>query len=487
MAPLTAVPAGDLHRRLCSRELTSLELTRACLERIEAVDGRLGAFVRLDPSAEDQARSIDAARDKGAPASGLAGLPIAIKDNILTAGLETGCASAVLAGFVPRRDATAVERLRAAGAVIVGKTNLDEFGMGSSTENSVFGPTRNPWDPKRVSGGSSGGSAVAVAAGMVPVALGSDTGGSVRQPAAFCGVTGLKPTYGRVSRFGLVAFGSSLDQIGPLGRRVEDVARLLEVIAGADPADATSAEPEVEPYVESSRRGIAGLRVGLPREYFDDALDPEIERAVRDAASRLQDAGASVEDVSLPHTRFAVPTYYLVATAEASSNLARYDGVRYGVRHGADRGLQTMYRETRGNGFGDEVKRRIMLGTYALSAGYYDAFYGKAQRARTLLRRDFETVFETGVDVILAPTTPTRPFRIGEKVDDPLEMYLSDVFTTTANLVGLPAISVPVGRTDDGLPIGAQLLGPAFGEARLLPAAAAIEQPIDGIGPGGTS
>jgi aspartyl-tRNA(Asn)/glutamyl-tRNA(Gln) amidotransferase subunit A len=487
VSELSALPAGELWARLRDGEVSAVEATRACLARIEAVDPGIGAFLSLNPRAEDDARALDERRT-GGDATDLAGLPIAIKDNISTQDLATTCGSRILEGFVPLRDATAVARLRAAGAVILGKTNLDEFGMGSSTESSAFGPTRNPWDPERVPGGSSGGSAAAVAAGMTPLALGSDTGGSVRQPAAFCGVAGLKPTYGRVSRLGLVAFGSSLDQIGPFGRRVADVARVLAVIAGADLRDATSSDVATEDYLSACERGVTGLRVGIPREYFDEGLDPEIRAAVMEAAARLEGAGAAIDEVRLPLTRFAVPTYYLVATAEASSNLARYDGVRYGRRSGAGGGLQSMYRATRGSGFGDEVKRRIMLGTYALSTGYYDAYYGKAQRARTLLRREFDGVFGGGVEVLLTPTTPTPAFRLGEKIDDPLAMYLSDVFTTTANLAGLPALSVPVGRSTGGLPIGAQLLGPAFAEASLLRAGAAIERPIEGAGPvGGAS
>ena len=467
--------AGGVLRALDSGELTAVALTRVLLERISALDGQLRAFVRLDPSAEDQAAACDARRraGRGRP---LEGLPIAIKDNLNTAGFETGCASAILEGFEPLEDATAVARLRDAGAIVLGKTNLDEFAMGSSTEHSAHGPTRNPWDLERVPGGSSGGSAAAVAARMVPAALGSDTGGSVRQPAAFCGVVGLKPTYGRVSRSGLVAFGSSLDQIGPLTRSVADAARLLAVIAGHDPRDATCADRPLDDYGAACREGVAGLRIGMPREYFDAGLDPEVARAVRGAATALEQRGARIEEISLPHTRFSVPTYYLVATAEASSNLARYDGVRYGRRVAGPDGLRPMYRRSRSAGFGREVKRRIMLGTYALSAGYYDRFYGKAQRARTLLRRDFDRAFAAGIDLMLAPTTPSPAFGIGEKADDPVQMYLSDVYTTTANLVGIPGISVPAGRTDDGLPVGCQLLAPHFSERLLFRAGAALEE-----------
>jgi aspartyl-tRNA(Asn)/glutamyl-tRNA(Gln) amidotransferase subunit A len=466
--------AGALLGALEAGELTSAELTRGLLERIAALDGELGCFVRLDPTAEDQAAASDARRRAGETGP-LEGLPVAVKDNLNTAGLETGCASAILEGFRPLEDATAVARLREAGAVLLGKTNLDEFGMGSSTEHSAHGPTRNPHDPERVPGGSSGGSAAAVAARLAPVALGSDTGGSVRQPAAFCGVVGLKPTYGRVSRNGLVAFGSSLDQVGPITRSVEDAARLLEAIAGRDERDATSSDRPVEGYRDACGDGVRGLVVGLPAEYFDEGLDAGSARAVREAAARLERQGARIEEISLPHSRFSVATYYLVATAEASSNLARYDGVRYGRRPPGPGGLGAMYRRSRSTGFGREVKRRIMLGTYALSAGYYDRYYGKAQRARKLLRADFDRAFDAGVDLVLAPTTPTPAFRFGEKAADPVQMYLSDVYTVTANLVGLPAMSLPAGESPEGLPIGCQLLAPHFGERTLFRAGAAIE------------
>ncbi len=482
MSELSALGAGQLLGLLQRRQASALEVTRACLARVGEADPDVHAFLELNPRAEDEARRFDRERPDPADAP-LGGLPVAVKDNILTRDLATTCGSRILEGFVPPRDATVVRRLRRGGAIVLGKTNLDEFGMGSSTENSAFGPTRNPRDLERVPGGSSGGSMAALAARMAPLALGSDTGGSVRQPAAFCGVVGLKPTYGRVSRSGLVAFGSSLDQVGPAARSVRDVARLLAVIEGPDPADATSAPLAGGDYLAACDRGVRGMRVGLPREYFGAGLDPAIERAVRAAAERLERDGARLEEVSLPHTEYAIPTYYLVATAEASSNLARYDGVRYGRRAGDDRDLLGMYRSTRAAGLGPEVKRRIMLGTYALSAGYHDAFYGKAQRVRTLLRRDFMQVFEDGCDVLLAPTTPTPPFRLGEKSDDPLAMYLSDVYTVTINLAGLPALAVPVGTTD-GLPLGAQLIGPPFGEERLFQAGAVIEQTPAGVGDG---
>ena len=474
MSGCLGLEAGDIRERLRRREVSALEVVRECLARVEALDGRLHAFLRINPRAEEEASERD--REMATGAGGpLAGIPVAIKDNLATAGLTTTCGSRILQDFVPLRDATAVARLRTAGAIVLGKTNLDEFGMGSSTENSAFGPTRNPWDLDRVPGGSSGGSAASVAVRMVPLALGSETGGSVRQPAALCGVVGLKPTYGRVSRSGLVAFGSSLDQVGSLAGSVADCARLLGVIAGGDPADSTSAADPVDPYEDASRRGVRGLRVGLPREYFGEGLDVEIDQAVRRAAAVLEKEGAIVEEMSLPHDRFAIPTYYLVATAEASSNLARFDGVRYGLRIDRGDGLRAMYRATRGAGFGAEVQRRIMLGTYALSAGYYDAFYGKALRVRTLLRKDFLDAFASGIDLLLSPTTPTPAFRLGEKVDDPLAMYLSDVYTATMNLAGIPALSVPVGLTRSGLPIGVQLTGADFGESTLFRAGAVLE------------
>ncbi len=475
MNDLAGLSAGQLLQRLGAAEVSAVELTRAHLERIDALNPELNAFVRLNPRAEEEALDSDRRRASGAQGP-LEGLPLAVKDNLNTAGLETDCASAILHGFVPLQDATAVSRLRRAGAVVLGKTNLDEFAMGSSTEHSVYGPTRNPWDLTRVCGGSSGGSAAAVAAGLAAAALGSDTGGSVRQPAAMCGVVGLKPTYGRVSRFGLVAFGSSLDQVGPLTRRVAAAALLLSTISGPDRRDSTCSSEPADDFVGACAAGVKGMRVGLPVEYFDDALDAGIDRAVRSAAKHLEGEGASVEEVSLPHTRYSIPTYYLVATAEASSNLARFDGVRYGRRVSGGAGLDAMYRRSRARGFGREVTRRIMLGTFALSAGYYDRFYGRAQRARTLLRRDFTNVFDSGIDVLLAPVTPTAAFPLGQKADDPLQMYLSDIYTTTANLAGIPGLSVPAGRTASGLPIGCQLLGPHFRERCLFRAGAVLER-----------
>jgi aspartyl-tRNA(Asn)/glutamyl-tRNA(Gln) amidotransferase subunit A len=403
----------------------------------------------------------------------LAGTPIVVKDNMTTTDLTTTCGSRVLEGYVSPFEATAVRRAREAGAVVVAKTNMDEFAMGSSTENSAYGPTLNPHDPGRVPGGSSGGSAAAVAAGLVRMALGSDTGGSVRQPASFCGVVGVKPTYGRVSRYGLVAYASSLDQIGTLGRTVADAARLLTAVSGHDDRDATSVRRDVPDFEAAVGRGVGGLVVGVPEEYMPDTLDPALRRVMDAALAELRRRGAEVRGVSLPHTRFAIPCYYVIASAEASSNLSRYDGVRYGVRQ-PGRDILSMYEDTRSRGLGAEVKRRIMLGTYALSAGYYDDYYGTAQRARSFITRDFRRVFADGVDVLFTPTSPTPAFELGERTSDPLEMYLSDVFTVTANLAGIPGVSVPVGRVR-GLPVGAQILAPWWEEERMLAAAGALE------------
>jgi len=459
-------------------ERSSAELVDEALARAEASAGTLGAFLGLRAeAARAEAAAADRRRTSGAARSAIDGVPVAVKDNMVQQGEPTGCASRILEGFVSPYTATVVERLEAAGAVVVGRTNMDEFAMGSSTENSTGGPTRNPWDRERSSGGSSGGSAAAVAAGLVPGALGSDTGGSIRQPASFCGVVGMKPTYGRVSRWGLVAFASSLDQIGVFGRTAADAAVLLEVIAGHDPRDSTSL-PEPPPGLVAALDGdVSGLVVGLPREYFVEAgVDPDVLERVREGVAELERAGAKVREVSLPNTRFAIATYYLIATAEASSNLARFDGVRYGRRVEGG-GLDEMYRATRSEGFGPEVKRRILLGTYVLSAGYYDAYYRKAMQVRTLLRGDFEQAFR-GCDVIATPTTPEVAFRLGEKSDDPLKMYLSDVYTVSCNLAGLPGVSVPCGLAH-GLPVGLQLLGPPLEEARLLRVADAYQRRTD--------
>ena len=468
----------DIRDAVSRGDVSAVETCHAALARIEQRNPSLHAFntvARERALARAAAIDRDPARWRGQP---LAGVPVAIKDNICTRGVRTTASSRMLESFVPPFDATVVEKLEAAGAVIVGKTNCDEFAMGSSTENSAFGPTRNPWAPDRIPGGSSGGSAVAVAAGMTPLAFGSDTGGSIRQPAALCGIVGLKPTYGRTSRYGLLAYGSSLDSIGPLARTVADTAAALAVVAGVDPADATSAEESVPDYSAGLTGDVRGTRIGVPSRLFEAGIDPEVSRALTLALDALVARGASLVDVELPHAGSAIPAYYLVATAEASSNLARYDGVRYGFRapaEGAREDLRSMYARTRGRGFGAEVKRRIMLGTYVLSAGYYDAYYLKAQQVRTLIRRDYEEAF-TRVDVMAVPTSPTPAFRIGERVSDPLRMYLADVFTASANLTGLPAISVPCGFTSDGLPVGMQLTGRLFDEATLLRVADAYER-----------
>ncbi len=469
----------EARQKLNTGEITSVELTEALIERILAVDNDVRAYLTLTlDDALEQARAADARRAQGERGP-LLGIPLAIKDIICTRGIPTTCGSRILEHFVPPYDATVVQRLKAAGAVILGKTNTDEFAMGSSTENSAFFPTHNPWDLGRVPGGSSGGSAAAVAAGMCLGALGSDTGGSVRQPAAFCGVVGVKPSYGRVSRYGLVAFASSLDQIGCFGRSVADAATLLSVIAGYDPHDATSIDTPAPDYNSELQRetNLRGVRVGIPREYFIPGMQPQVEASVRAAVDQLSDLGAEVRQVSLPHTDYALPVYYLIAPAEASANLARFDGVRYGYRVPAQ-GFKEVYRQSRGHGFGPEVKRRIMLGTYALSAGYYDAYYLKAQKARTLIKADFDAAFEQ-VDVIAAPTTPTTAFKIGEKVDNPLEMYLADVFTLAVNLAGIGGLSLPCGFDEQGLPVGLQLMGPAFGEELVFRVAHTYEQATD--------
>ena len=458
---------------------SAVEVCRACLDRIAGADDRLHAMtVVLGEEALARAAEIDARRDEWRSLP-LLGVPVTVKDVICTRGQPTTAASRILSGFRPSYDATAVARLRAAGAVIVGKTNCDEFAMGSSTEHSAYGPTRNPWAPDRTPGGSSGGAAAAVAARFTPASLASDTGGSVRQPAAFCGVVGLKPTYGRVSRYGLLAFGSSLDQIGPLTLTVGDAAAVLAVIAGADPFDATSVDEAAAPLAQPPCGHARGMRVGVPRrllEAGDAGLDAEVRAGFDTALDALREAGAAIVDVDLPHAPYAVPAYYLVAPAEASSNLARYDGVRYGARAAAAgeegdgaAGLARMYERTRNAGFGAEVKRRIMLGTYALSAGYYDAYYRKAQQVRGLIRDDYDRAFaEAGVDAVATPTTPTPAFRLGERADTPLAMYLGDVFTVSANLTGLPAVSLPAGRTAAGLPVGFQVTGRPFDEATLF-------------------
>ncbi|HZU04538.1 MAG TPA: Asp-tRNA(Asn)/Glu-tRNA(Gln) amidotransferase subunit GatA [Chloroflexota bacterium] len=473
---LTQLTLLEARALLRAREISAVELTDAYLARIAALEPRLRAFVTVTADlARLQARAADVRLAAGEEAP-LLGLPLALKDILCTAGVRTTCSSRILENFVPPYDAAVVERLRAAGAVVLGKTNLDEFAMGSSTENSAFFPTRNPWDLARVPGGSSGGSAAAVAAGEAPAALGTDTGGSIRQPAALCGIVGLKPTYGRVSRYGLVAFASSLDQIGPMARTAADCALLLGVIAGHDPRDATALPDPVPDYLAELEGDLRGLRVGVPREYFAAGLEPGVEAAVRAAIAQLAALGASVDEVSLPHTEYGVAAYYLIAPAEASANLARYDGVKYGYSVAAPTLLDSYFR-TRAEGFGPEVKRRIMLGTYALSAGYYDAYYLKAQKVRTLIKSDFDRAFER-FDVLATPTSPTVAFRLGERVADPLAMYLSDVCTIPVNLAGLPGVSVPCGFVD-GLPVGLQLIGPPLSEGRLLRVAHCYQQATD--------
>jgi len=450
------------------RRLSCVEAVEASLRRIEASNARLGAFVTVDGErALRQARELDAALIAGRQPGPLAGAPLAVKDNMCTSFGTTTCGSRILQGFKAPYDAHVVERLEQAGAIIVGKTNLDEFAMGSSTENSALFPTRNPWDPDRVPGGSSGGSAVAVAAGMVPAALGSDTGGSIRQPASMCGIVGLKPTYGRVSRYGLVAYGSSLDQIGTFSRTVADTALLARVISGHDPRDSTSVDHEVPDYPTLLDQPLKGLRIGVAAEYFGEGLDEQVRARTTEAVELFRSQGAELVDIHLPHMKYAVACFYLVAMAEASSNLARYDGVHYGYRTPRPDDVIDLYAASRGEGFGTEVKRRIMLGTYALSSGYYDAYYLKALKVRTLIKRDFDLAFEQ-VDTIASPVAPTTAFCLGEKMDDPLAMYLADIYTLSANLAGICGLSVPCGFDDRGLPVGLQLMGPPFAEERLL-------------------
>ncbi len=474
---LPSLTIHGAHDKLARKEITSVELTQAIYDRIDRVDARLHAYLHLArESALGQAKDADARRAKGEDTP-LLGIPLAIKDVICVKDLPATAGSKILQGFVPPYSATAVDRLRALGAVILGKTNTDEFAMGSSTENSAYGVTHNPWNLDRVPGGSSGGSAAAVAADLCLGAFGSDTGGSVRQPASLCGVVGIKPSYGRVSRYGLIAFASSLDQIGPFAKDVTDAAMLLGVIAGHDPLDSTSMPNPVPDYAAHFRLDLKGVKVGVPKEYFIDGMQAEVEMSVRTAIDVLRSLGAEIREVSLPHTDYGLPVYYLLAPAEASANLARFDGVRYGLR--ADRGeVWETYKATRGQGFGAEVKRRIMLGTYALSAGYYDAYYLKAQKVRTLIKADFDHAFKE-VDVIACPTAPTTAFKIGEKVDDPLQMYLSDAFTLNQNLAGICGISLPCGFDQRGLPIGLQINGPAFGEEKMVQVAYAYEQASD--------
>lgn len=467
----------ELQKQFKAGEVTATEIVRAYFLRISQVEPKVKAFVtQAKESASLQAEALDLKLKEWRKTDPLTGMPLAIKDNICTDGVLTTCSSRMLQNFIPPYDATVIAKLRAQEYILLGKTNLDEFAMGSSTENSAFGPSRNPWNLHCVPGGSSGGSAAAVAAEECVAALGSDTGGSIRQPAAFCGVVGLKPTYGRVSRYGLVAFASSLDQIGPITRDVSDAAFLLQAIAGHDPMDSTSADRSVPDYMKAlQKRNLKALKIGVPAEFFVEGLDPDVEQAVRAAIGELKNLGAEIREIRLPSTAAAVAVYYVIATAEASSNLARFDGVKFGLRAKETKDLLDLYMKTRQEGFGPEVKRRIMLGTYVLSAGYYDAYYGKAQAVRTLVCQDFASAFEE-VDVIVTPTTPTPAFKLGEKSEDPLQMYLSDIFTISVNLAGLPAMTLPCGVSKEGLPIGLQLIGRAFEEETVLRAAHAYEQ-----------
>ncbi|GAB4482839.1 MAG: Asp-tRNA(Asn)/Glu-tRNA(Gln) amidotransferase subunit GatA [Anaerolineales bacterium] len=473
--PLTDLSLTEASRLLQRGEISSRELTRAALDAIAEQNGRLNAFLFVDEAgALKEAEAADRKRRGAESLSPLSGIPLAVKDVLAVAGMPCTCGSKILEGYVPPFTATAVKKLQAAGMVLLGKTNTDEFAMGSSTENSAYGVTRNPWNLSRVPGGSSGGSAAAVAARMAFAALGSDTGGSVRQPASFCGVTGLKPTYGRVSRYGLVAYGSSLDSVGAFGRSAQDVAAVFSAMQGADPLDATSqAVPAGEISLEAADN-LRGVRLGVPKEYFIAGIQPAVEAGVRQAISLFERLGAEIIEISLPHTEYALPVYYLIAPAEASANLARFDGVRYGPRAEAETMWQ-VFTKTRGEKFGDEVQRRIMLGTYALSAGYYEAFYGQAQKVRTLIKRDFDEAF-TRVDAIACPVAPTTAFPIGAHGDDPLAMYLEDIFTLPANLAGVPGLAFPVGFDENHLPVGMQLMGPHFGEAALLRLAHAYQQ-----------
>jgi aspartyl-tRNA(Asn)/glutamyl-tRNA(Gln) amidotransferase subunit A len=468
---LTITEAREL---LSSRKVSSRELTRACLDRIAAIEPQLNAFITVCVrEALEQADAADR-RIASGDASPLCGIPLAIKDIYLTRGVRTTCASRILENFVAPYDATVIAKLRDQGAVFIGKANMDEFAMGSSTENSAFGATRNPHDPRRVAGGSSGGSAAAVAADECLASLGTDTGGSIREPASFCGVVGIKPTYSRVSRYGVIAYASSLDQVGPFAKNVRDAAILLRELAGVDPRDSTCSARPVPDYVSALTGDVRRMRIGVPKEFFVEGMDPEVETAVRTALKQYAAMGAQTVEISLPHTNYAIGTYYILATAEASANLARYDGIRYGLRVGGENNIE-LYNRTRARGFGAEVKRRIMLGTFALSAGYYDAYYLKAQKVRTLIRHDFERAFEQ-CDLIATPVAPTTAFKLGEKTSDPLQMYLSDIFTISVNLAGLPGLSIPCGYDANGMPIGLQLIGPPFGEEAILCAGDAYER-----------
>lgn len=468
---------------LLRRDFTAVELANAHFTRIEQTNGEFNSFLRTtqDEALEQAARADKKIAERGGETPTLTGIPVAIKDMIVTRGVETTCASKILAGFVPPYDSTSVARLKAAGAVMVGKTNLDEFAMGSSNEHSAYGPVKNPWDVTRVPGGSSGGSAVAVCLGQAPLALGTDTGGSIRQPSSLTGVVGMKPTYGRVSRYGAVAYASSLDQIGPFARNIDDLAAIMQVISGLDENDSTSMNVPVPDYLSEIRAagdGLKGLRVGVPKEYFIPGMEPEVEQCVRKGLKVLESLGAELVDVSLPHTEYALPVYYIITPAEAASNLARYDGIRYGLRSEDAQSLSETYERTRAQGFGSEVKRRILIGNYVLSAGYYDAYYRKAQQVRTLIVNDFKAAFHNSCDVLATPVSPTTAFKLGAKLSSPLSMYLADIFTVPVNLAGLPGLAVPCGLDSNRLPIGMQFIGAPFAETLLLRVGKAFENEI---------
>jgi len=476
---LNRLTAHEILNLIKKKEITAYEVMQDIFNQIDEVESLIKAFIFINrEEALKQAKEIDKKVKNGEELPPLAGVAIAIKDIIVTRGTETTCGSKILKGFIPPYNATVIDRLKEAGAILIGKTNMDEFAMGSSTENSAFGPTRNPWDLERVPGGSSGGSAAAVAADEALVALGTDTGGSIRQPASFCGMVGLKPTYGRVSRYGLIAYASSLDQIGPITKDVTDCALIMKVISGHDNLDSTSLNLEVPDYLKSCQTGIKDLKIGVPKEYFIEGIDPEVKNALDRALKIFVKLGAKIEEASLPHTEYSLPTYYLIATAEASSNLARYDGIQYGYRAEDYKDLSSMYQKTRSEGFGSEVKRRIMLGTYALSSGYYDAYYLKAQKVRTLIKEDFEKAFSK-YDILITPTSPTPAFKLNEKVADPLTMYLSDIYNIPINLAGIPAISINCGYTKSNLPIGLQIIGNYFSEETILRTAFNFEQNND--------
>jgi len=476
---IETMTADEIRSGIINKSFTALEVVTALFERIGKVESKVDGYLTLcEEEAKTQAKKIDEKIAKGEAVGKLAGIPIAIKDNICTDGIKTTCASKILNDFIPPYDATVVKKLKEADAIIIGKTNMDEFAMGSSTENSSFKKTKNPWDLSRVPGGSSGGSGAVVGAGMSPLSLGSDTGGSIRQPAAFCGVVGLKPTYGLVSRFGLIAFGSSLDQIGPFSKTVKDCALTLEVIQGEDKLDSTSVKQSyTEDYLSTIENGVKGMKIGVPSEFFQSGLDEEIAASIKNSIEKFKEMGAIVEEISLPITEAGLSAYYIISSAEASSNLARFDGIRYGYRTDEFEGIDNLIEKTRTEAFGDEVKRRIMLGTYALSSGYYDAYYNRAQKLRKLIKEQFKKAFET-YDVILSPTSPVLPFKIGEKSNDPVEMYLADIYTININLAGIPAVSVPCGFSESGLPIGIQIIGDHYEEEKILRAAYALEQEL---------